>query len=1364
MSSGVTWSDRRTNVLSLLLAAAGYFIVPVLKRKGLLTWLPDMPTFGHLADTFTILAVMLGLLAPRLGRLLRYTLRRLRPQPGATALADAVRRDLKQAFEVDRRTFGITMVPSHPETAAAAKSSRKIDFGDAALVLTRPEQQILRTFVAAGPAKRSGRHGQRGKSDRNVLLVTGEPGAGKSVLLQELYATLSLGVEEGHHSFVPFLFLARDLTLDVLHSVNEAEAPMQALLSHYYKRRSKDDTEKLLPLYDLVAARWQTIDALVIIDGLDEIAQRSAYEDIQRLLSAIILKDIKSSGSRVHRFVLSCRIDEDLELFPDAQSIVLRGLSDERREAFCRHLVARGGLDRAARGALEEVLRTQRATPSHVFRRNPYFLSLLVRHLRDDEQRVRNETLDFELLMRSYLAREAERPYTTTAAARSVTVEERRALFSELEKVSRLGLQYLAYSTASTSKIGALYDEVALAPALLQGFASAVASAPRMPSASTAWTGIDAVVRALVDGARTKPLSNSEMHRFAVDSGLHENDLRTLETLAGQLRNGNASGAELVSAAIGTIPYKGFIESPAWYEQFAEVCAVAASISRTATANALTSLLFIRSIAAAHALRIVSCEFDDSRITVRFRHRRLAEFYAAGYIRDYWRGPDASLRFSPWLAPVLNLTCALEGSECRTLAWLVDRLGDVPSEPRYEWRHAVESAVEAAYFAHPGPEYSRAVERLVGKIVRILANAAIVGARGPTHGRRSALASHASQASQAKVVPVDAVTQMVLLRSLESLGHLRNVAGPLQLPPATRSEFTDYAERAPVEWMAATLPARSAIEQLSRTRYSLRNTASMIWRLVADPSAILFSGTGRWPGKWQFFLPVLVLTVVGEAVLLAASTAVFAGLLTFAANRSTRNPGDVEGIAATGAIIALTSIAIVRLLAWLREHTKAAQLSVSPWTIPPRIPGAIMRELDDFIDFLRTILDLNWQSLREAFDELSKRLRALAVAIGLRRGLLFSTGFVIMIASGLAVAAVVWPPDKPASRPKDLTPCPKIAAEFGRIGRKYLRVQGWNEVYAKELRTDLDSLARLNKDDCGMDDTIDGGWTVSQHRLADFLVESDPRTVPAPIGEPLVNITSSLTTESIQAPPAQQKVDAKGFLGYLSTVHRRWILVGQIDRVQAFRTAVRDARRRGHGLDGPLAQQVLAPKGADAKQVARGTKVSILASNRAIELSSNRLKSLRASLDTLDNHVGWIRVQGLLLLFVCGMTLVIAFPLVTRWRDRRWLKRIAGERKVQMLCRLLRDQRLSERVRLQIIQRIDEVGIDDHRELSYLERSVGKLLSRASPIEGTIAVKAARLARTLGNRLQHRTTTDVALTKTPPPPPSLAAVGGASRG
>ena len=754
-----------------------------------------------------------------------------------------------------------------------------------------------------------------GRWEREILLVTGEPGAGKSVLLQELHASLSLGVEAGNHSLVPLILFARDLTVAKLERASGASSPMQALLADYYQHRAAASPadEDLKALLSLIAHQWERLDCLVLIDGLDEIAQRSAYEDIQRQLATFIQRDLAAiPARRVHRYLLSCRIDEDLELFPGAANLFLRGLSERQRKRFCQALIDRQDLDRRTRMAMEEALRSRRVSPTHVFRRNPYFLSLLIRHLRDDEDRVRDRTLSFDFLMRKYLEREAVRPHATAREDDDLRVEERRRLFDELEQISRPALQFLAFRSAASAGTHALYDEVETDAGLLSEFASALSSPGEKEGGL--WTTLH---RLAERAARGGELTADDLGRLDLLRDLHENDVRVLLAQMAQVGRGELS-SEAILGVLGGLPYREILEPYSWYVELTNRLA-GLHLGAAAPLTSFAMLLFARSLGAAHVLRVLYLDLRPGATTLRFRHRRLAEYYAACYLWDRWPSLVGSLCLSPWLGPVFNLTCALEGPPCQTLKWLVQEVHDSPRVPAFTWRYAVEAAVEASFFAHPGPAYREAVKTLAEEIL-----AALAGSRQKS---------------------LDAVTEMVLLRALQQLAELAEVLGDeaLLTGPSAIS-FYDYEAGRPTEWMAPILPARLAIQALAKRRPSWSNRARLALRLIQQPSVVLFSSFRvPWRGLLATRLAVVMAVLLGEITLVLATTGMVVGLFFLAARKLAADPETLrQAVQGLFAVVA-GAATLLRLLAWQRSPTRAAAAGTLPWRLSSMLRQSLGR-------------------------------------------------------------------------------------------------------------------------------------------------------------------------------------------------------------------------------------------------------------------------------------------------------------------------------------------------------------------------------------------------------------------------------------
>jgi tRNA uridine 5-carbamoylmethylation protein Kti12 len=62
------------------------------------------------------------------------------------------------------------------------------------------------------------------------MIITGEPGLGKSVLTQEVHGSLARGIDNIHHSFIPLIVFASDLTLDLLGSTPHSAPELRDML------------------------------------------------------------------------------------------------------------------------------------------------------------------------------------------------------------------------------------------------------------------------------------------------------------------------------------------------------------------------------------------------------------------------------------------------------------------------------------------------------------------------------------------------------------------------------------------------------------------------------------------------------------------------------------------------------------------------------------------------------------------------------------------------------------------------------------------------------------------------------------------------------------------------------------------------------------------------------------------------------------------------------------------------------------------------------------------------------------------------------------------------------------------------------
>lgn len=884
---------RQRFVSSILISLAIFTVLMFLSHERIVT-LPEIVVQwwpGTLVALNTLVALSFAVLGPLFIRLFRRILYVYRV-PGTAPLArDVDFDDVVRGFAAERTEIKLAMAPEHDAAAKPARSARSVDVGDARLTLSSRDINRLSRFF--GRAKHVETH-------RDVLIVTGEPGAGKSVLLQEIHASLSLGVEEGYHTFIPLFVFARDIHLADLEMVKHSQTPMQDFLHQYYFRRIETSGQAagLRALANLVRTEWKRLDCVVIIDGLDEIAQRSAYETIQRELYSFITADIEQNRGHTHRYVTSCRIDEDLRVYPSAESVYLAQLSDTRREEFCKAMIERSDIRSDKKEVVRELLESSRVAPSHVFRRNPYFLSLLLRHyapLAGAANEVVNEaSLTFSQLMDSYLERESQRPHRLARAAKAnVTKLDLRKVFVDFQALSSLSLQYYAFRSCSAQALTALYDVIKLDRASVLDFTEAFtsmdpASLPSDEEQQSDWTRMARFILGLLNPR----IDNEQLvNRSSFPS---ENERRILAGMIDDCRKNGSISAEYLYRGLGNIPYFEYIEDEQWYRDFCQTLARTLEGSWS-PAQKILILVLVRSLAAAQILRIIYIDNKEGKesASVTFRHRRLAEYFAAQYVASRWIEVRSKMSNSPWLTPIRELAAAIEGKRCWVLEWGLQRLHDTPKSPLHIWRFAFEEAADLCAFSHPGPAFDKMLSYLVGYAIALTADHDV--GQNPT-------------------------TRLVVLRSINRLLALEEDAEINISSEIVHAYYGCYAVTTN-EWILEVARVGRAIESVSKTPPTRSVRRGLLKRVIAHPQGFL--GGRREPRVRSLFRIAVGSVILGELVMLGL---VLLGLWSI---------GEIAEVPSRSYMFAsvpvLLTIIVMRALSWFNSPTQAARWGSWLW-------------------------------------------------------------------------------------------------------------------------------------------------------------------------------------------------------------------------------------------------------------------------------------------------------------------------------------------------------------------------------------------------------------------------------------------------
>jgi len=547
-----------------------------------------------------------------------------------------------------------------------------------------------------------------------------------------------------------------------------------------------------------------------------------------------------------------------------------------------------------------------RLASAEVFRRNPYFLTLLINYFQQREGKTTEPLIDFEFLMDQCISREIERRHAT-GENRAASSQSFTLLKNELLSIATTFLEFFAFHSASILKEDSLYGRCQLTDSLIAEFIS-ISTRFYPVGRKGSWPFVSELLHSLArDGQIDEQRVNSGKQYLAA------NDTRILASLVLKLVGrprplGDLH--ELVFGALGDTPYGEIVQTVEWYRELAAKIAETSRPMIHTELELLAVLLFARGLMAAHVLRLVYVEEQDGALCIRFRHRRVAEYYAARYFRAEWqeREPPPS---SPWLTPILNLVCAIEGEQCLAFKWIVDRVTVPPAVPPVVWRYCVVATGEAAAFAHRGVAYASALRDAIVRLVGVLAN--------HPHFRRDDLSG--------KWEPLDLITELTIVNTLDFLAQLEvNVSS---LPDPLPMLFTEAGYHRPPDLVVYFAKAQNAVARLTQWYLPLLGRARRVGLLLVAPGTVIERPMQAWRlGIFKEWTAVAIYVALVE-LSLVASGALLAALVLRVLIAALGNQDFEESLTAY-TIIGAALVLYIRTFAWLVSPSSAAEWNAVP--------------------------------------------------------------------------------------------------------------------------------------------------------------------------------------------------------------------------------------------------------------------------------------------------------------------------------------------------------------------------------------------------------------------------------------------------
>jgi hypothetical protein len=249
------------------------------------------------------------------------------------------------------------------------------------------------------------------------LMIHGEPGSGKSVLLYHYFGERSLQLIALKCGWIPLFIFAHQLTEELL---DEGETLKSFLKNYFRDAHNQNPNLGYGEIAELIDQRFNEKQFLIIIDGLDELPERDGYVRVIDKLNNLITKHEEARDKkkqRPDRFIVSCRTEDN----PDSMKgslVRIQPLEFTQSIAYLKGLVTffrktgNAEPERRVRNALNGLKRSNEQGFLRNYVNNPFLLSLISKYY----EKSKDTTGWLNQIFKEVLKRELEKAYNQRVA------------------------------------------------------------------------------------------------------------------------------------------------------------------------------------------------------------------------------------------------------------------------------------------------------------------------------------------------------------------------------------------------------------------------------------------------------------------------------------------------------------------------------------------------------------------------------------------------------------------------------------------------------------------------------------------------------------------------------------------------------------------------------------------------------------------------------------------------------------------------------------------------------------------------------------------------------------------------------------